>query len=138
MGEGSSNQGDVHEALNFAAIHKLPFVFIVENNGYAISVPVERQVAVNVVADRASGYGIPGVVVDGTDVLACYRAGREAIDRARSGGGPDADRGQGHPADRPQLGRPADEVPRARTTSPRAGRTTRCRSSGPGSARPAC
>ena len=88
MGEGSSNQGDVHEALNFAAIHKLPFVFIVENNGYAISVPVARQVAGSSVADRASGYGIPGVLVDGTDVLACYGVGREAVDRARAGGGP--------------------------------------------------
>jgi len=88
MGEGSSNQGDVHEALNFAGIHKLPFVFIVENNGYAISVPVEKELSVPDVADRASGYGMPGVVVDGTDVLACYRAGREAIDRARHGEGP--------------------------------------------------
>jgi 2-oxoisovalerate dehydrogenase E1 component alpha subunit len=88
MGEGSSNQGDVHEALNFAAIHRLPFVFIVENNGYAISVPVERQVSVKDVAMRAAGYGIPGVVVDGTDVLACFTAGREAVERARSGGGP--------------------------------------------------
>jgi 2-oxoisovalerate dehydrogenase E1 component alpha subunit len=88
MGEGSSNQGDVHEALNFAAIHKLPFVFVVENNGYAISVPAERQLSVPDVAMRAAGYGIPGVVVDGTDVLACYRVGREAVDRARSGGGP--------------------------------------------------
>ena len=88
MGEGSSNQGDVHEALNFAAIHRLPFVLIVENNGYAISVPVDRQVSVRDVAMRAAGYGIPGVVVDGTDVLACYAAGREAVDRARSGGGP--------------------------------------------------
>lgn len=88
MGEGSSNQGDVHEALNFAAIHHLPFVFVVENNGYAISVPAEKELSVRDVADRASGYGIPGVVVDGTDVLACYVAGREAVERARSGGGP--------------------------------------------------
>src|SRR6187399_2464761 len=71
MGEGSSNQGDVHEGLNFAAIHKLPFVFVVENNGYAISVPAEKELSVKDVAVRASGYGIPGVVVDGTDVLAC-------------------------------------------------------------------
>jgi 2-oxoisovalerate dehydrogenase E1 component alpha subunit len=88
MGEGSSNQGDVHEGLNFAAIHKLPFVFVVENNGYAISVPAARQVSVPNVADRASGYGIPGVVVDGNDVLACYAAAREAVDRARAGEGP--------------------------------------------------
>ena len=88
MGEGSSNQGDVHEGLNFAAIHKLPFVFVVENNGYAISVPAARQVSVANVADRASGYGIPGVVVDGNDVLACYVAARDAVTRARAGEGP--------------------------------------------------
>jgi 2-oxoisovalerate dehydrogenase E1 component alpha subunit len=88
MGEGSSNQGDVHEGLNFAAIHKLPFIFVVENNGYAISVPAAMQVSVANVADRASGYGIPGVVVDGADVLACYKAAREAVARARAGEGP--------------------------------------------------
>jgi 2-oxoisovalerate dehydrogenase E1 component alpha subunit len=88
MGEGSSNQGDVHEGLNFAAIHRLPFVFVVENNGYAISVPAAKQVSIENVADRAAGYGIPGVVVDGSDVLACYAAAREAVDRARAGEGP--------------------------------------------------
>jgi 2-oxoisovalerate dehydrogenase E1 component alpha subunit len=88
MGEGSSNQGDVHEALNFAAIHKLPFILSIENNGYAISVPSEKELSVKDVASRASGYGIPGVIVDGTDILACYSAGREAVERARSGGGP--------------------------------------------------
>ncbi len=88
MGEGSSNQGDVHEGLNFAAIHKLPFVFVVENNGYAISVPMNRQVAGSSVWERAAGYGIPGVAVDGSDVLACYTAAKEAIDRARAGEGP--------------------------------------------------
>ena len=88
MGEGSSNQGDVHEGLNFAAIHKLPFILVVENNGYAISVPAAMQVSVADVADRASGYGIPGVVVDGADVLACYRAARDAVARARAGDGP--------------------------------------------------
>jgi len=88
MGEGSSNQGDVHEGLNFAAIHKLPFIFIVENNGYAISVPLARQVAGSSVAGRAAGYGIPGVTVDGSDVLACYAAAREAVARARAGDGP--------------------------------------------------
>ncbi len=88
MGEGSSNQGDVHEGLNFAAIHKLPFVFVVENNGYAISVPAAMQVSVADVASRAAGYGIPGVVVDGSDVLACYAAARDAVARARAGEGP--------------------------------------------------
>jgi 2-oxoisovalerate dehydrogenase E1 component alpha subunit len=88
MGEGSSNQGDVHEGLNFAAIHKLPFIFVVENNGYAISVPLDHQVAGSSVAARASGYGIPGVTVDGTDVIACYGAARDAVARARAGEGP--------------------------------------------------
>ncbi len=88
MGEGSSNQGDVHEGLNFAAIHKLPFVFVVENNGYAISVPASLELSVEDVADRASGYGMPGVVVDGSDVLACYKATKEAVARARAGEGP--------------------------------------------------
>jgi 2-oxoisovalerate dehydrogenase E1 component alpha subunit len=88
MGEGSSNQGDVHEGLNFAAIHKLPFILVVENNGYAISVPSSKQLAVEDVAARASGYGIPGVVVDGSDVLGCYRASKEAVERARRGEGP--------------------------------------------------
>jgi len=78
----------VHEGLNFAAIHKLPFVFVVENNGYAISVPLAKQISVANVADRAAGYGMPGVVVDGTDVLACYAAARDAVDRARAGEGP--------------------------------------------------
>jgi 2-oxoisovalerate dehydrogenase E1 component alpha subunit len=88
MGEGSSNQGDVHEGLNFAAIHKLPFILCIENNGYAISVPVSKQLAVPDVAARASGYGIPGVIVDGAEVLGCYRAAKEAVDRARRGEGP--------------------------------------------------
>ena len=88
MGEGASNQGDVHEGLNFAAIHDLPLIFVVENNGYAISVPAAMQCAVPDVAMRASGYGIPGVVVDGNDVLACYEAARAAVDRARAGDGP--------------------------------------------------
>jgi 2-oxoisovalerate dehydrogenase E1 component alpha subunit len=88
MGEGSSNQGDVHEGLNFAAIHKLPFIFVVENNGYAISVPMARQVAGTSVWERAAGYGIPGVLVDGSDVLACYAASQAAVARARAGEGP--------------------------------------------------
>jgi 2-oxoisovalerate dehydrogenase E1 component alpha subunit len=88
MGEGASNQGDVHEGLNFAAIQKLPMILMIENNGYAISVPARLEVSTPNVADRAAAYGIAGVVVDGGDVLACYRAGREAVERARSGGGP--------------------------------------------------
>jgi 2-oxoisovalerate dehydrogenase E1 component alpha subunit len=87
IGEGSTSQGDFHEALNFAGIHKLPVIFMVENNRYAISVPTRLQMAVPDVADHAGGYGMPGVIVDGTDVLACYAAGLEAVRRARAGEG---------------------------------------------------
>ena len=87
-GEGTSNQGEIHEAMNFAGVHKLPVIFVCENNGYAISVPLEQQVAGGSVAARAEGYGMPGVVVDGGDVLGCYAAAKEAHDRARRGEGP--------------------------------------------------
>jgi len=88
FGEGTANQGEVHEAMNFAGVHKLPVIFVCENNGYAISVPLERQVAGGSVAARAAGYGMPGIVVDGTDPLACYAAAKDAHDRARRGEGP--------------------------------------------------
>ncbi len=87
-GEGTSNQGEVHEAMNFAGVHKLPVIFVCENNGYAISVPLERQVGGLSVAARAQGYGFPGVTVDGSDPLACYAAAKEAHERARRGEGP--------------------------------------------------
>jgi 2-oxoisovalerate dehydrogenase E1 component alpha subunit len=87
LGEGSANQGDVHEGLNFAGVHKLPFILVVENNGYAISVPVSKQLPVKDVAIRAEGYGMPGVVVDGSDVLECYKVAKVAVDRARNGEG---------------------------------------------------
>jgi 2-oxoisovalerate dehydrogenase E1 component alpha subunit len=87
MGEGSANQGDVHEGLNFAGVHKLPFILVVENNGYAISVPMSKQMPIEDVAIRAAGYGMPGVVVDGSDVLECYRVSKEAVERARRGEG---------------------------------------------------
>ncbi|MBI3647606.1 MAG: thiamine pyrophosphate-dependent dehydrogenase E1 component subunit alpha [Actinobacteria bacterium] len=88
FGEGATSEGDWHEGLNFAGIHKLPVVFVCENNHYAISVPQSKQMAVENVADRAPGYGFPGVVVDGNDVLACYGAMKEAHERARRGEGP--------------------------------------------------
>lgn len=88
LGEGSSNQGDFHEGMNFAGVHKLPTVVMVENNSYAISVPYEKQVAAKNVSDRAIGYGMPGVTVDGTDPLEVYRVVKEAADRARRGEGP--------------------------------------------------
>lgn len=88
FGEGTASQGEVHEAMNFAGVHRLPVIFVCENNGYAISVPLDRQVAGGSVAARAAGYGMPGVTVDGGDVLGCYAAAREAHDRARRGEGP--------------------------------------------------
>ena len=88
LGEGSSNQGDFHEGMNFAGVHKLPTIIMVENNKYAISVPYEKQVAAENVSDRAIGYGMPGFTVDGTDPLAVYEVLKAAADRARSGEGP--------------------------------------------------
>ena len=88
FGDGATSQGDFHEGVNFAAVHRLPVVFVCENNSYAISVPIRLQMANPNVADRAAGYGIPGVTVDGTDVPACYAVCLEAVDRARLGDGP--------------------------------------------------
>jgi 2-oxoisovalerate dehydrogenase E1 component alpha subunit len=88
FGDGATSQGEFHEGVNFAAVHRLPVVFVCENNSYAISVPIRLQMANPNVADRAAGYGIAGVTVDGTDVPACYAATREAVARARAGEGP--------------------------------------------------
>jgi 2-oxoisovalerate dehydrogenase E1 component alpha subunit len=87
FGDGATSVGDVHEAMNLAGIHKLPVIFVCENNGYAISVPWSLQSAVENVAIRAEGYGFPGVTIDGNDVLAAYGAGRDAVERARKGEG---------------------------------------------------
>jgi 2-oxoisovalerate dehydrogenase E1 component len=87
-GEGATATGTWHEAVNTAAVLKLPVVFTVQNNQYAYSTPNDREFSLSYVAHRADGYGIPGVVVDGNDVLECYHAAREAVERARSGGGP--------------------------------------------------
>ena len=88
FGDGGSNRGDVHESMNMAAAMKLPVVFICENNGYAISTPFTYHSAVKDLATRAAGYGMPGVVVDGNDVLAVYEAAQTAYARARKGEGP--------------------------------------------------
>jgi 2-oxoisovalerate dehydrogenase E1 component len=88
FGEAAASKGDFHEALNFAGIHRLPAVFVCENNGYAISVGMGKQSAVPNVADRAASYGFEGVVVDGNDLLAVYEASAAAVDLARGGGGP--------------------------------------------------
>lgn len=88
FGDGATSEGDFHEGMNWAGVHKLPVVFFCQNNGYAISVPVSRQMGVVSVAERAGAYGFEGVSVDGTDPEEVYRATRLAVDKARSGGGP--------------------------------------------------
>jgi 2-oxoisovalerate dehydrogenase E1 component subunit alpha len=88
FGDGATSEGDWHEGLNFAGIHRLPVVFYCENNKYAISVPLSKQMAVKDVAMRAEAYGFEGVIVDGNDVLACYEASKAAVDKARQGDGP--------------------------------------------------
>jgi len=88
FGDGSSSEGLCHEALNWAAVFQAPVVFICENNQYAYSTPLDRQMRVPNIADRAAGYGMPGLVVDGNDVSAVYDAALDAAERARAGGGP--------------------------------------------------
>ncbi len=88
FGEGASSEGDFHEGLNLAGIHRLPIIFVCENNGWAISVPERLQVAPPGVAARGAAYGMPGVGVDGTDPLECYRVAIDAVARARAGDGP--------------------------------------------------
>ena len=88
FGEGAASRGDFHEGINLSAVLRVPVVFVCNNNQYAYSTPLARQTAVPDIAARAAGYGIPGCIVDGTDVVAVYRAAREAVARARQGGGP--------------------------------------------------
>lgn len=88
FGDGATSEGEWHESLNFAAVHKLPVVFLCENNEWAISTPVRQQMAVPDVSMKAQGYGMAGAVVDGFDPIACYGVVREALERARSGRGP--------------------------------------------------
>jgi 2-oxoisovalerate dehydrogenase E1 component len=87
-GEGAGAEGDAHEAFNFAAIHKLPEVFVCQNNGFAISVPFNKQYAVEYAAQRAAGYGFPGVTLDGRDPVTSYHVAKQAVARARAGEGP--------------------------------------------------
>ncbi|HEY2599834.1 MAG TPA: dehydrogenase E1 component subunit alpha/beta [Candidatus Dormibacteraeota bacterium] len=87
-GEGSGSEGDAHEAFNFAAIFKVPEIFVCENNGFAISTPFRKEYAIEYAAQRAAGYGFPGVTLDGRDPVTAYVVAKEAIARARAGGGP--------------------------------------------------
>ncbi len=88
FGEGATSTGDFHAGVNFAAVHKLPVIFVCENNGWAISVPTDKQMSLTSVAERALGYGIPGVVVDGVDIVAVYETMKAAVERALAGEGP--------------------------------------------------
>src|SRR5919197_1588720 len=88
FGDGATSEGSFHEGANFAAVTSAPLILFCNNNGWAISTPPEAQTRKETLADKAVGYGMPGLRVDGTDVLACYEATREAVARARTGGGP--------------------------------------------------
>jgi len=115
FGEGASNQGTFHEGINIAAIWKLPVLFVCENNLYAMGTRQSRVMAIQNVADRAAAYGIPGIVVDGNDVIAVYEAARKAVDRARSGEGSTlleckTYRHKGHSRFDPATYRPKEEI----------------------------
>ena len=88
FGDGASSAGDCHEGMNFASIHKLPILFFCENNGFAISVPLNQQMATDNIASRAEGYGMPGITIDGNDVNLVYETTKLAATRARNGEGP--------------------------------------------------
>ena len=115
FGEGASNQGTFHESINMASIWKLPVIFVCENNLYAMGTRQSTVMAIENVADRAVAYGIPGVVVDGNDVLAVYEAAQRAVERARKGEGPTlieckTYRHKGHSRVDPAKYRPKEEV----------------------------
>ena len=115
FGDGASNQGTFHEGINLAAVWHLPVVFVCENNLYAMGTRQTRVMLVDNIADRAAGYGIPGAVVDGNDVLAVFEAARVAVERARQGEGPTlleckTYRLRGHSRFDPAAYRPKEEV----------------------------
>ncbi|KUK14416.1 MAG: acetoin:2,6-dichlorophenolindophenol oxidoreductase subunit alpha [bacterium] len=121
--DGASNRGTFHESLNMASIWKLPVIFLCENNMYGISMPQRKGMAIDDIADRASAYGIPGVVVDGNDVIAVYEAVKEAVSRARAGGGPTlieakTARWRGHFEGDPQIYRTQEEIEEWRKKCP--------------------
>jgi pyruvate dehydrogenase E1 component alpha subunit len=113
FGDGATSRGDWHEGVNFAAVQKLPIVYLCNNNQYAYSTPLSKQMAIENIADRAAGYGLPAEIIDGNDVIAVYQATRRALSHVRGGGGPyliecKTFRMTGHSAHDP-----ADYVPRA-------------------------
>jgi pyruvate dehydrogenase E1 component alpha subunit len=115
FGEGASNQGTFHEGINMASVWKLPVIFVCENNLYAMGTRQSKAMAIQNIADRAVAYGIPGVVVDGNDVLAVYEVTQKAVERAREGEGPTlieckTYRHKGHSRVDPAKYRPKEEV----------------------------
>jgi pyruvate dehydrogenase E1 component alpha subunit len=123
FGEGAANQGSFHESMNLAAMWKLPVIFVCEDNQWAISVPKSKATSIEWVADRAAGYGIPGIRVPENDALQVYEAVAPAIARARRGEGPSlieikTDRYFGHFQGDPETYRPKDEVAQLRESDP--------------------
>ena len=123
MGDGATNEGSFHEALNMAAIWDLPVVFVVENNLYGASTPVKMVVKTAHISDRASAYGMPGCTIDGNDVLAVHATAFQAVERARGGGGPtllelETYRITGHSRRDPCLYQPEEERKRALANEP--------------------
>ena len=122
FGDGGGNQGAFHEAMNMAALWKLPVIFVCENNHYAISTAVETSTAMGTFYQRAAGYGVPGVLVNGNDVLEVYDAAKTAVERARRGEGPtfiecDTYRLRGHHEGDEQTYRTRDEVEAVRDSN---------------------
>jgi TPP-dependent pyruvate/acetoin dehydrogenase alpha subunit len=122
-GDGGSNRGDVHEGMNFASVLELPAVFYFINNGWSISVRSSFALSVKHISERAAGYGIPGVTIDGRDILKVYETVSEALERARQGGGPSVvevvvDRWSGHSANDPDIYRTDEERAEARKIDP--------------------
>jgi pyruvate dehydrogenase E1 component alpha subunit len=123
FGDGATNEGAFHEAVNLAAIWRLPVVFICENNKYGMSFSTEKSMAVEHIAQRAAAYGFPGVTVDGNDVVAVYDAVQTAVDRARTGEGPSlveciTYRWKGHSKSDKNLYRTKDEIAHWRDDDP--------------------
>lgn len=123
VGDGASNRGDVHEGMNFAAALNLPVVFLMINNGWSLSVRASYGLSVKYLSDRAQGYGIPGVTIDGRDVVKVYETVSEAMESARQGKGPVlvealVDRWSAHSVNDPDLYRTDEERSRVKTRDP--------------------
>lgn len=123
MGDGATNEGAFHEAVNMGAIWRLPVVYVVENNLYGASTPVRMVFSTRTISERAAAYGMPGATIDGNDVLAVYEATKDAVARARNGGGPTllelmTYRLTGHSRRDPALYQPEDEKARAKENDP--------------------